>query len=134
MRTPKKRVLLLLLVLAVALVFAACSSGGNEDAAKVTGTVVITADTEILNVEVSVPEDQATADQAFIQACKDNNVTYTYENGMFDNFGGKASTQTDGWLFYTNGELADVGAKDVKLTEGFKVEFKYENYDEAFNL
>ena len=61
-------------------------------------------------------------------------MTFTNEDGFFDNIGGYAATETDGWLLYYNGELAPVGAEDLILEEGDTVSFSWENYNEAFNL
>lgn len=77
-------------------------------------------------------KDKNTAEAAIRQVCDEKGVTYTLQDGMFDNFGGEASTNTDGWLLYVNGALSDVGAGDTKLQDNDQVAFRYVNYDEAF--
>ena len=59
---------------------------------------------------------------------------FTYENGMFDNFDGVASTMEDGWLLYSDKELVNVGAGELLLEDNFYIEFRYVNYAESFNL
>ena len=74
---------------------------------------------------------------AVMIACQERNLPYIYTNGVFDGFGGHASTDTAGWLLYLNGELIDlgadneVGAGDLKLENGFHLLFSYLNYDDA---
>ncbi|MCI8553415.1 MAG: DUF4430 domain-containing protein [Clostridiales bacterium] len=79
-----------------------------------------------------LPADDATAEKAIRQVCDAGQVAYTFQNGMFDHFGGEDSTNTDGWLLYINDVLSDVGASQAKVADQDRVEFRYVNYDEAF--
>ena len=75
-----------------------------------------------------------TAADVIVESCQKQKIPYTLKENMFDNFGGIASTKEEGWLLYVNGALAEVGANAIQLEDGFLVEFKYVNYDEAFLL
>jgi len=128
----KKFLSLLLCFLCVLLLLTGCQTTGET----VTGSVVITTvdGEEILNTPITLNGKNATALEAITKVCQDNDIPYTLKNGMLDNFGNLASTATDGWLLYYNGELAQVGAKSIPLTEGFLIEVRYLNYDEYFTL
>ena len=132
----KKILSLLLAMLALVLVFVGCSPA--EDEPEETGIsvhVTIAKDgSEILAADVVVPGDKPSVADAVIKACQQKKMAYTYEDGMFDGFNGIASTQTDGWLLYIDGELAQSGAKDIELAEDMLIIFSYDNYDTAFTL
>lgn len=119
----------LTIILMLGLLFLACCAPKEA----VTGKVII-ADGEgiSLEAEVTVEGAPATAKDAIIGACQDAKMAYTFDAGMFDGFGGKMSTMTDGWLLYVDKEQAQVGAADIEVTDGFIVEFYYQNYEEAF--
>lgn len=124
-------VILILLVSAVLLLTSGCTQTENATATHVQVEIVYGAET-LLSTQTEVAKSEPKADDAVIAACKQEKLPYSYSSGMFDNFGGKASTQTDGWLLYHNGKLADVGAKDISISENDTITFKYENYDSAF--
>lgn len=131
----KKSLSALLVLLTIVVVFAGCSPSdhSSEDVTGVSVHVTIAKDgLDILSAEVTVPGDKPTAADAVIQACKSKDMPYTYKDGMFDHFDGIDSTKTDGWLLYVDGDLSDVGAKDVPLQEDMLIIFSYDNYDEAF--
>lgn len=125
-----KRIAALLMILILIVGLSACR--GNT----VSGVVTIKSASGkiILDTDISVPERGATAADAVKAACADVRLSYTYQNGMFDHFDGIASTKEEGWLFYGDGTLAEVGAGSYPLADGFVVEFRYENYNEAFTL
>ena len=89
---------------------------------------------KLLDSEIYISKNNPTAADAIIMACSEMRFAYTYENGMFDNFDGLASTMEDGWLLYSDGKLAELGAGDILLEDFFLLEFKYVNYAESFNL
>ncbi|MBQ7792434.1 MAG: DUF4430 domain-containing protein [Clostridia bacterium] len=116
-------------LLVVMLILTACQN--TSDAPLLEGTVsIFTEDAVILSEEVSLQAENV--EEALVKTCQQNKIPYTLTNNMFDNFGGIASTQTDGWILYVNGELAQAGAKFITLEDGFLIEFKYVNYDEVF--
>ncbi len=116
-------------LLTLLLVLTACTN--NTDAPVLNGRVVIlTEDTAVLSEEVSTQCQDV--EEVLVETCQKNKIPYTLTNNMFDNFGGIASTQTDGWILYINGEVAQAGAKFIPLEDNFLVEFKYVNYDEIF--
>ena len=130
-----KKVLSLLLVfviLAGILSFTGC----KKQPVVLFGDVKITGpDGELfLDAEIYIEKNNATAADAVIQACSEMKFAFTYENGMFDNFDGVASTTKDGWLLYSDKELATIGAGELLLEDHFYIEFRYVNYDESFNL
>ena len=131
MRYTKHCLLVLLSVLFVCTV-AGCAGGGDEGPKANIAVTIQSTDGILLEDTVALSKNQCTADQAIQTACQAVKLAYTFQNGMFDNFGGIASTQTDGWLLYVNDTLAEVGAKDVALQDGDRVAFRYENYDTAF--
>ena len=123
----KKMICIPLLV--VMLILTACQN--TSDAPLLEGTVsIFTENVVILSEEVSLQAENV--EEALVKTCQQNKIPYTLTNNMFDNFGGIASTQTDGWILYVNGELAQAGAKFITLEDGFLIEFKYVNYDEVF--
>ena len=89
---------------------------------------------KLLDSEIYVSKKNATAADAVIQSCSEMRFAFTYENGMFDNFDGVASTMEDGWLLYSDKELVNVGAGELLLEDNFYIEFRYVNYAESFNL
>ncbi len=119
----------------IILVFAFSGCTGQKEK-QLFGTVaIIGPDGEmILDTELYVNAENATAADAVKEACSQVRLTYTYENGMFDDFGGVASGEEDGWLFYNEGELSDVGAGQCEIKNAFEIEFRYENYNESFSL
>lgn len=75
----------------------------------------------------------ATAADLIIAVCQAQGIPYTFNDGMFDNFNGVASTDSAGWLLYVDGELAELGANDIVVeSEDTVVEFRYISYQEAF--
>ncbi len=125
-----KRIVVLIMTLMLLVCLLGCQGR------TVSGVVTIKSSTGkiVLDTDISVPERGATAADAVKAACADVRMAYTYQNGMFDNFDGIASTADEGWLFYGDGVLAEVGAGAYPLEDGFTVEFRYENYREAFSL
>lgn len=124
-------------VLALIFLFAVlCGCSGTKTGDTIFGTVTITgpAGEVILDSELYVDKDGATAADAIKAACAEVRLSYTYENGMFDNFNGIASGKEDGWLFYSDGVLSEVGAGECPIKDAFEIEFKYVNYAESFNL
>lgn len=104
----------------------------TETTPELSGTVAIfTEDTEIVVEEVVT--HATNVEDVLVETCQKNKIPYTLTNNMFDNFGGISSTQTDGWILYVNGEIAQAGAKFIPLENNFLVEFKYVNYDMVFN-
>lgn len=89
---------------------------------------------KLLDSEIYVSKKNATAADAVIQSCSEMRFAFTYENGMFDNFDGVASTMEDGWLLYSDKDLVNVGAGEFLLEDNFYIEFRYVNYAESFNL
>ena len=131
----KNRVIavLMVFVLLIALVsFSGC--GKVED--PLYGEVIITGPDgeKLLDSEIYISKENPTAADAVIQACSEMRFAFTYENGMFDNYDGIASSMEDGWLLFSDKEIAEVGAGDLLLENFFYIEFRYVNYAESFNL
>ena len=123
----KKIICLVLLSILVCL--SACQN--NESTQELSGRVAIIApETVVLSQEVVT--HATNVEEVLVETCQKGKIPYTLTENMFDNFGGIASTQTDGWILYINGETAQAGAKFIPLEDNFLVEFKYVNYDEAF--
>ena len=127
MKTAKRFVLLPLM--AVILILSACSGNAPEISVNVT----ISSDYTVTDGTVTLKKTSPTAADAIIEACKANNISYKYQNGMFDSFSGIESTKENGWLLYINGSLSQTGAATAAVADGDKVEFRYVNYDNAFN-
>lgn len=127
-----KKVILFFLAIVMSLSFVGCTRDEKKDT--IFGTVAIIGPEGeiILDSELYVDKLNATAADAVKEACTQVRLSYTYENGMFDNFNGIASGKEDGWLFYNDGELADVGAGECAISNAFEIEFKYVNYNESF--
>lgn len=123
-----KRIVSVFLLLFI-LLLSAC--GETTPAKTIQGRVeIFTEDSSVLSKELST--QKSTAEDVLVEACQSEKIPYTLTNNMFDNFGGIASTETDGWILYVNGELAQTGAYEVILEDNFLVEFKYVNYDAVF--
>ena len=121
-----------LLMIAMFISFSGCAAE-NQGERQISGTVKIQSSAQqLLDAQIQVKGENPTAADAIKQACQEKKLAFTFRDGLFDNFGGEASTSTDGWLLYSEGKLAEVGAADIRLSEGFQVEFRYENYDMAF--
>jgi len=113
-----KKALLIFITLTMLLAFAACSEE------------TVRPETPDFNVEATATAADAgmTAADLLIAAMDAQELTYTIDNGYFDNIGGYASTDSEGWLFYYNDELAPVGAKAITLAEGDTMAFRWESY------
>lgn len=103
----------------------------NNDEKTVNATVVISHEETVLLSE-TITTSAKTVEDAIIEACQKQKIPYTLKENMFDNFGGIASTKTDGWILYINTEVANAGAKFIKLEDNCRIEFKYVNYDKVF--
>ena len=123
------------------LLFTACSQEGtsgsssNQDSStqSITVAVQVIKDGEhLVDTTIVLEGKNPTAGEAFQQACQNGKMAYTVTDGMYDGFAGYNSTETDGWLFYHNGQLADKGADDTAVSDRDTVTFLYVNYDEAF--
>ncbi|MDO5479502.1 MAG: hypothetical protein Q4G23_10120 [Clostridia bacterium] len=130
-----KRILTVSLLIIIVLSLFTFTGCENSNSPLLGDVTIIGPDGEkLLDSEIYVTKNNATAADAVIMACSEMKFAYTYENGMFDNFDGLASTMEDGWLFYTDYELSETGAGEYLLEDGFIIEFRYVNYDESFNL
>ncbi len=126
----KKKLLVFALMLALLLCFAGCTG----EKVSVNVSVKISADYDIVNKSLTVSAKEPHASDAIIYACQNEKVAYTINDGLFDDFGGLKSTKTDGWLFYVNGQIAQLGAEDTPIKDGDVIEFRYENYESAFDM
>lgn len=124
-----KKNIVLLFALAALLVLSACGSSADE----ISVNVKISSDYTITDSSITLKKASPVAADAIIEACKAGNISYKYQNGMFDSFSGIESTKEDGWLLYINGNLAQTGAGTASISDGDRVEFSYVNYDRAFN-
>lgn len=123
-----KKIGVSVLLIAV-LLLSSCAPHTNTP--EISGTVkIFTQDTPVL--DVSLTTAKTNAEDILIEACQKNKIPYTLNNNMFDNFGGISSTQTDGWILFIDGEVANAGAKFIDINDGFQIEFRYVNYDEVF--
>ena len=128
-----KRGIAVLMVL-VCIFTAFCFTGCGKTEDPLFGEVMIIGPdgNKLLDSEIYISKENATAADAVIQACSEMRFAFTYENGMFDNFDGVASTMKDGWILYSDKKLAEVGAGELLLENFFYLEFRYVNYDETF--
>ena len=126
----KKKLLAFVLVLVPLLCFAGCTG----EKVSVNVSVKISADYDIVNTSLEVTSKEPHASDAIIRACQNRKIAYTLTDGLFDGFGGLKSTKTDGWLFYVNGQIAQMGAEDTPIKDGDVIEFKYENYESAYGM
>ena len=122
-------------ILTVFLILAFCfltACQQTSDTPAISGTVSIIYDNQtILSEEITTTG--TTAEDVLLEVCQKNKVPYRLTNHMFDGFGGYNSTETDGWILYVNDAIADKGAYEMTITEGFDVSFSYVNYDEIFS-
>ncbi|MDP4132597.1 MAG: DUF4430 domain-containing protein [Bacillota bacterium] len=127
-----KRILVILLTLALIVVLPGCSKESSKYE-PIDGSVKLTDANGkvILDTDLTLQLKSPTAKDAVIKACKENGISYTFKNGMFDNFNGIASTKDAGWILYVDDKVSEVGASDAKLDYWFRVEFKYQNYSET---
>ncbi|MBE7027156.1 MAG: DUF4430 domain-containing protein [Ruminococcaceae bacterium] len=125
-----KKILAFTLIIAIVV----CIGGCTGEKTSINVSVKISEDYDIVNTSFVLAAKEPVASDAIIRACQDEKIAYTLTDGLFDGFGGLKSTKTDGWLFYVNGQLAQMGAKDTPIKDGDVIEFRYENYESAFEL
>ena len=128
----RKSIVAICIVFCMAFLISACGKVQNDGEKIPVSVKIESTDKVLLEDEVSIATNEANAAQAIIEACQAKKMAYTLNDGMFDNFDGIASTQTDGWILFINGETSDYGAKDTKVSANDMVEFRYVNYDEVF--
>lgn len=133
--SARSRLVFLLIFLIIAMISAICvlhftapDTKSVQVHVKITNNGAI-----ILDYPITVTGAAPTAAMAFEKGCIQKNVPYKFENGMFDGFNNLYSSTTDGWLFYINGSLADIGAEAYELKEDDTIEFKYANYGTEFS-
>lgn len=120
-------------ILVICLIVVLCLSGCQQKPAapEVTGSVAV-----VYNEQIIVSDEVTTtcddAEEVLLEVLQKHKIPYRLNNHMFDGFGGYDSTDTDGWILYINGGLADKGAYEIPLEDGFYVEFRYVNYNETF--
>lgn len=133
----KKTISFCVLLMVILSIFSGCADT-NEQAIEVPYlvSVVDAKGTEILYDAGTLVKKSPKASDALKEACRKQEMPYTNTNGLYDGFGGIQSTLESGWLFYFNGDLASQGIEDVPLLENEQnvIEFRYENYSEAFTL
>lgn len=110
-----------------------CLTGcSQESESTVHGVVSLLGPDMEYQINVTVTGENPTAEDAILAACQQEKMSYTLTDGLFDRFNGQASTATEGWLFYMDGQLSAVGAKEVVLQDDFHITIQYENYQKAF--
>lgn len=118
-----KKGLLLLLCLLLTLSAACAHSGEAADAP------------DIVSCRLSDAglEPGSSAGQLIIAYCQQESIAYTVNDGMYDNFYGRASTDKEGWLLYIDSVIAELGADSISVESADTlVEFRYISYAEAF--
>lgn len=120
----------LALTLAVSLLLlAGCSAKGID----VTVQIIGPEGESIFNQTVTVnTKEEPTAMDATTAAVAKGGVTIKETDGFVTEIADLPSTETDGWLLYVNAEVASVGAKELKISEGDTIEWRYINYNEVF--
>lgn len=123
-------------ILAISLVLILCLLTGcqrNHNQQTISGSVSISYGDQLI-ISEEITTTGVTAEDVLLEVCQKNKIPYRLNNHMFDGFGGYNSTDTDGWLLYVNDKLADKGAYEMQLEDGFTVVFSYVNYSEVFVL
>ncbi len=119
----------LALTLAVSLLLlAGCSAKGIDVTVQISGPE----GESFFNQTVTVNTEEPTAMDATTAAVTKGKLTIEENDGFVTALADLQSTETDGWLLYVNTELAMVGAKEQKVSQGDTVEWRYKNYDEVF--
>ena len=123
-----KRILILSFVLLLCFL-TGCQE--HSDTPSVSGTVsIIYGNQNIVSEEIVTAG--TTAEDVLLEVCQKNKIPYRLSDHMFDGFSGYDSTETDGWILYVNDEIADKGAYEMMIEDGFNVSFVYVNYNEVF--
>ena len=118
-----KKALLILVSLMLVVSLAACAPADEGDA--VAPEITATA----------AAEDAGSTAADLLNATMDaSDITYTFENGMYDNINGFANGDENSWFFYVNDALSTVGAADYTLAEGDVIELRYEATSTIDNL
>ena len=136
------RIAALVAALVVAVAIGACSTTTSSDAtdssadaaqeqqAALTVTVEIdgtAADVDAVSADVELDEG-ATAYDALVEAADDVNASET-DYGMYvqgiNGLAGGDHGDMSGWLYYVNGEMADVGCSEYVLEDGDVVSWVY---------
>lgn len=118
-----KKALLILVSLMLVVSLAACAPADEGDA--VAPEITATAAAE---------DAGSTAADLLNATMDDSDITYTFENGMYDNINGFANGDENSWFFYVNDALSTVGAADYTLAEGDVIELRYEATSNIDNL
>lgn len=118
---------------AVLLIFCACTLQGNPPADVTEVTVkmeFVTKSGDTHSFETSTSKQNVL--DVMADVCKQNDVPYAIEKGMFDGFYDEFSDTKDGWLLYVNGSLAEVGPAEIAPSQDDVYSFRFVNYDAAF--
>lgn len=127
----KKRLFIFTILCCALMLLCSC---GEAEKTKTAVSVIISADYELVNMPIELNVKNPVAADAIIKACQSQKIAYTLKNGLFDGFGGIKSTEKDGWILYINNSLSPLGAKEMNVSAGDVIEFRYVNYDAVFDL
>ena len=133
-----KKIYLVLAALLLLTVGSGCAQSSNQGEVKGTAQVVqqeakvtlkITADTT-QSYEIKV-QDGSSALDLLQKASSENGFTVIVEDSSYGKFisaiaDKKGGTDNKYWMYYVNGQQAQVGAADYKVKAGDVIEFKFE--------
>ena len=114
-----------ILMLSVFLFFS-CSAGKSVSVKIYAGTKALADET------VSLGNGVSTAYDAFEKAAEKAGIVLVEEGGMVTKIGDYMGTETEGWCFYINGKVADVGAKEYVLKDKDNIAFSFVKWADVF--
>ena len=89
---------------------------------------------EIMNTAKYPNMGEITVFELLKKLCDDEEIELSHLDGYVNGIAGYSNTGDEGWVYYFNGEMPDVGPESCTIAKGHDnlVEFKYLKYSEAF--
>lgn len=136
----KRIVSAFLLIITITLMATGCSSSvatftkdaNSTKSIQISFTAIGPKDEKMIDDKIKIVGEGANLLEVMEDYFKDKSLNLVSENGLVSTIKDLASDKENGWLLYVNGEMAPVGAAELILAEGDKIEWKYLNYAEAF--
>lgn len=86
----------------------------------------------ICSQSINVDKNNISASQLFSSVAAHNSIEIVQKDGMILSINGIESSDSSGWLFYINGDIAQVGVNDYIPAKNDKIEMRYADYSLAF--
>lgn len=126
-----KKIFLVLAALLLLAVGSGCAQSSNQGEVKNTNQVVQPEVGDTLKIITDTIQEGASALDLLQKESSEKGFIVTVEESSYGKFISAIGTKKGGtdnkyWMFYVNGEQAQVGAADYKVKAGDIIEFKFE--------